>query len=84
MSTRKKRIQNVIRSPKNVSFKDLDRILRDFGYKCRNPGGGSSHYTYSKPGENPITVPKKKPVKEIYVKRIISILNLEEYYNNES
>lgn len=70
----------IIQNRKNVDFKDLDKVLKDFGYVCRQPKGGSSHYVYTKSGKAEIiTVPKKKPVKEVYVRKIISILNLEEY-----
>lgn len=80
VSKKEKKIRKIVQNPKNVTFEILDSILLEFGYEQRSPKGGSSHYTYSKEGEEHIiTVPKKKPVKEFYVKRVISLLNLEEY-----
>lgn len=36
------------------------------------PRVAGSHYTYTKPGRFPITIPKKRPyVKEIYVKIVL-------------
>ncbi len=70
---------------KNVNFLELDYILRTFGYEKRNPSGGSSHYTYFKSGNPSImTVPEKKPVKEFYVKKVIELLELEEWYVQNS
>lgn len=77
MSRHTKAIQRIINNPKNVSFENLDKILRGIGYESRN--NGSSHFVYSKAGCFPITIPKHKPVKEIYVKKVIELLDLEEY-----
>ncbi len=85
MSSIKRRVRKVLRNRKSISFDDLDNLLVYFGYDKRNPGGGSSHFTYSKPGEKYIiTIPKKKPVKEFYVKRIIEILQLEDWYEENN
>ena len=80
MSTRKKRIQKILQNRKNVSFEEIDRVLRDFGYIPSQPAGGSSHFTYRKKGFVPITIPRKRPfIKEHYVKEVIRILDLEEW-----
>ncbi len=76
-----KLLRNIFKNPKVIKFEDLDRLLRAFGYEPRQPRKGSSHYTYRKKGSMPITVPYKRPyVKEIYVKQVIKLLDLEEYY----
>lgn len=77
-----KLLKDILQNPKNVSFKDLDKLLKEMGYEVRQPSGGSSHYTYRKEGEQfVITIPKNQPVKLTYVKLVIKRLNLEEYYN---
>ncbi len=81
MSRLKKLVAKILQNPKHVSFEDLDKILREFGYERRQPGKGSSHYVYRKKDCKPITVPKKKPfVKEYYVKKVIDLLELEDWY----
>jgi predicted RNA binding protein YcfA (HicA-like mRNA interferase family) len=76
-----KLIKKILNNPKNVRFKDVDKLLKAFGYEAKQPSKGSSHFVYRKKGANPITVPYKRPfVKEIYIKQIIKILELEEYY----
>jgi len=76
-----KLIKDILNNPKNVKFEDVDKLLKIFGYEVKQPRKGSSHFVYRKKGANPITVPYKRPfVKEIYIKQIIRILNLEEYY----
>ncbi len=76
-----KLVKKILNNPKNVRFKDIDKLLKAFGYKAKQPKSGSIHFVYRKEGVNPITVPYKRPfVKEIYIKQIIKILNLEEFY----
>lgn len=74
-----KLVENILGNPKTVSFNEIQRLLEGFGYECRQPRGGS-HFTFRKAGANPITVPRNKPVKEIYVKNIIRLLELESWY----
>lgn len=82
MTKRDKRVKKLFANPKTVSFKELDRVLRDFDFKIRQPGSGSSHYVYTK-GEIQISVPFRRPfVKEVYVKRVIELIG--EAYDKES
>ena len=77
-------IENIIRNKKNVTFNDLDKLLKEFGYECKQPKSGGSHYIYRKNGVSSISVPKKRPyVKEYYVKQIIGMLELEVIYEEE-
>jgi hypothetical protein len=78
-----KLVDKILRNPKNVDFDELRRLLEGFGYECRQPRGGSSHYTFRKPGCPPITVPKDKPVNKTYVKQVIKLLNLEEWHEEQ-
>jgi predicted RNA binding protein YcfA (HicA-like mRNA interferase family) len=76
-----KLLESLLNNPKDVRFEDLDKLLKAFGYEVRQPGGGSSHYVYSKKGKRMlITIPYRKPVKQCYVKQVIKLLELEDYY----
>ncbi|MFA5480362.1 MAG: type II toxin-antitoxin system HicA family toxin [Candidatus Muiribacteriota bacterium] len=75
----KKLIRKFIESPNNIVFKEIEKLLQAFGYEKAKQGG--SHNVFRKNGCNPITVPdNKKPVKTVYIKEIIKILNLEDFY----
>ena len=80
MSRFTKLIQKILQNKKNIDFETLDKVLKHFEYECKQPGRGSSHYVYRKSNEDKITVPKNKPIKEVYVKEIIKRLKLEEWY----
>ena len=83
MSKRLKRVLRIIKNPKDVTFEDLECVLLEFGF---NKGEGSGdHFTFRKEGEPLIiTVPKKHPVKSIYVKQVIKLLDLEAWYEENN
>jgi hypothetical protein len=77
MTKRQKRVKKMFQNPKAVPFKELDRVLKDFGFSVRQPGSGSSHFVYIK-GEIQLSVPYKRPfVKEVYIKRVLEIIGDE-------
>ena len=48
-----------------------------------SPRGGSSHYTFRKIGNTPITIPKHEPIKKIYVKKVTDLILKEEKHNEQ-
>lgn len=76
MSQWEKLLERIRNNPKTVTFEEVDKILCRIGFERRQPGGGSSHYTYRKQGKPPLTIPKKSPyVKEEYIKLVIAALD---------
>lgn len=73
MSKRDKLIQKLKRNPNNVRFETVQELLLYFGFKQHQPSGGSSHFTFLYK-TTIITIPKHKPLKKIYVKHILEIL----------
>ncbi|GAW93293.1 toxin HicA [Calderihabitans maritimus] len=72
-----KLLQKIKNNPKQVRFKELDRILIRYGFSRRQPRGGSSHYIYTK-GTVRLVVPYRQPhIKSVYVERAIKILEGE-------
>ena len=78
MTRRDKLYTQIVNNPKNVNFEDIDRLLKQNGFTCRQPSGGSSHYIYYHPELPPgekLSIPKAKPVKAIYVKEAVNLIN---------
>lgn len=67
---------------KNLRFDEIRKVLESYGYDMYAPHGGSSHRTFRKPGEKPITIPVNEPIKRIYVIMVKEIIEREE--NDES
>ena len=80
MGQLEKLVERFLRLPPEASYDDVARLLESFGYTEFAAGG--SHRVFRKAGCYPITVPTKKgrKVKRVYVKRIVELLALEEWY----
>ncbi len=79
MSRKDKLIEAIKNNPKNVKFEDLKKILESLGYTAVNRGG--SHYVFTKESSISLTIPYKRPVKVIYVKQVIKIIEDESNEN---
>lgn len=74
ISRKEKLIKKMKNNPKSIRFEELDKILNDVGFSCRQPKGGSSHYTYVLE-DKLLTIPYNRPfIKVIYIKIAIRIL----------
>ncbi len=69
-------------SSKEFRFDELRKILEHYGYKMTMPKSGSSHYTFRKDGCQPITIPKHKAIKKVYVEMVRDIVEKEEGHEN--
>ena len=77
MSQWDKLLGKVCSLSKDLRFEELRRILESYGYEMRAPKGGSSHYTFRKPGCMPITIPKHEPIKKVYIQRVKEVVESE-------
>lgn len=62
---------------KDLRFDELRKVLESYGYAMNVPKSGSSHYTFRKPGCQPITIPKHEPIKKVYVEMVKQIVEGE-------
>ena len=67
MSQWDKLMDKILAEDPSLRFADLYKALARMGYTPNQPKGGSSHYTFRKPGCPPITLPKHAPVKKAYI-----------------
>ena len=77
MSRWDKLLARVKELSKDLRFDELRRILEWYGYEMHAPRGGSSHYTFRKPGCSPITIPKHEPIKKVYVELVREVVERE-------
>lgn len=62
---------------KDLRFDELKKVLESYGYVMYAPRGGNSHFTFRKPGCNPITIPKHEPIKKVYVEMVKNVVESE-------
>jgi len=74
VTKRQKRLQKIRNNPQSVRFEELHQLLIEYGFQPRQPRGGSSHFIYVRGGLR-LTIPLNRPhLKEVYVKRVIRLL----------
>ena len=78
MSQWEKLLSKILTLSKDRRFAELKKVLEYYGYQMNSPKGGSSHYTFRKPGCYPITIPKHEPIKKVYVEMLKEIVEREE------
>ena len=77
MSQFEKLLQRIHDLSKELRFDEVRKVLEAYGYTMTAPRSGSSHYTFRKPGCNPITIPKHEPIKKVYVEMVRQIVESE-------
>ena len=77
MSQWDKLLKRISGLAKDIRFDELRKILESYGYVMKSPKGGSSHYTFRKPGCQPITIPRHEPIKRVYVEMARQIVERE-------
>ena len=76
MSKRQKRLERLRRNPKNVSLDNLRRVLEDYGFEHKHTVGSHHTFSYTVGGETKLfTVPFARPIKPVYVKRALKIVD---------
>jgi hypothetical protein len=74
MSRAGKRLARMRANPKGWTIDDLKAVATRHGVDWRQPG--TSHVTFSAEGHIPVTVPAHKPVKPVYVKLFLALIEV--------
>lgn len=54
---------------------DVERLCAHHGVRCTPPTGGGSHYKISHPSQPGIlTIPRARPVKRVYVRKLVQFI----------
>ena len=71
------RIEAMRRNPAgDWRLADISALCREYGIDCDPPRGGGSHYKISHPGmAEIITVPSRRPIKAVYVRKVIRFVD---------
>jgi hypothetical protein len=84
VSKREKRLQKIRQNPKDVSFDELNQLLRDYDFELRRVTGSHHIFEYnSKEGRPKFVLPLRRPIKPYYVKDAIRLIDLIRQNKNE-
>jgi hypothetical protein len=73
-----KRLQAMRANPRgDWTMTDVEVVCRVFGLSCDPPRGGGSHYKVNHPQLNgALTIPFKRPIKPVYIRRLVELIDL--------
>jgi hypothetical protein len=75
MGTIEKRLERMRENPRDWRIEALIALASKQGIEVRNHGG--SHYVFSFPGiEMALSIPSRRPIKPVYVKQFIELIDL--------
>jgi predicted RNA binding protein YcfA (HicA-like mRNA interferase family) len=82
MSKRKKLLLRIKQNPKDVIFNDLRKLLEMYGFTLKRTRGSHHSFKGLVSGQSVLfVVPYKQPLKEIYVKKALILI---EQIDNEN
>ena len=72
-----KRLDQMRRHPQSDwTISDVAALCRETGISCEPPRGGGSHYKIHHPAMPEIlTIPFKRPIKAIYIRRLVAFVS---------
>ena len=72
-----KRLDAMRRNPRgDWKIEDVEALCREFGVLCHPVSGGGSHYKIGHPKiMRKLTVPFKRPIKPVYVKKLVAFMD---------
>lgn len=68
-----KALQRMRSNPRDWRIDDLKHVADRYGVDYRQPG--TSHVTFSYPGLVPVVVPAHRPIKPVYVKAFLQLID---------
>ncbi len=76
MSKADKLVENMRRNPAgDWTIGDVQKLCAGLEWQCLPPSGGGSHWKIAVPGsETILTIPAKRPIKAIYIRKLMELV----------
>ena len=73
MARADKLVERMRRNPAgDWTIQDIQKLSKSPGWDCLPPSGGGSHWKVAIPGsETILTIPAKRPIKPIYIRKLM-------------
>ena len=74
-----KLLENMRRNPAgDWTIADIQMLCKALGWDCLPPKGGGSHWKVAAPGIDMIlTIPAKRPIKPVYIRKLVEMAKVE-------
>lgn len=74
VSKAEKLLKQMHNNPLNWRIEQLSTVARAYGLSENRPGSGGSHVTFRAPNGDKVTVPDHRPIRPIYVKLFVRLI----------
>lgn len=64
MSSLDKLLKRFLELDHYIRFEEIVKVMKEYRNEIKQPKGGSSHYSFVKPGCSRIVIPRHKPIKK--------------------
>lgn len=73
-------LEKMLRNPAgDWTISDVQILCRAMGWDCLPPKGGGSHWKIAAPGaEIILTIPAKRPIKPIYIRKLVEMTKVQD------
>jgi hypothetical protein len=77
ISQSSKRLENMRANTRgDWTISDVERLCREYDVLCEPARGGGSHYKVGHPSvPDKLTVPYKRPIKTVYIKKLVEFID---------
>lgn len=77
MSSLDKLLKRFLELDHDIRFEEIVKVMKEYRNEIKQPKGGSSHYSFVKPGCSRIVISRHKPIKKMYEKMIKKVIEEE-------
>jgi predicted RNA binding protein YcfA (HicA-like mRNA interferase family) len=74
MAARDKTLERMRANPRDWRIEDLEALARYYGFVVRKPGGSHAIFTHERSAEM-LSVPARRPIKPVYVRRFVALID---------
>ena len=61
-------------NPHDWRIGDVETVAKAYGFSINRPGSGGSHVTLHHPSGEMLTVPARRPIKPVYIRRLVRMI----------
>ena len=79
MNRAEKILKDMRNNPRDWRISQVETLASHYGFSIRRPGSGGSHVILRHPSGGKLSIPARRPIKPIYIKRLVQMIErLEE------
>jgi hypothetical protein len=66
------------------TIRDVEAICREYGVLCEPARGGGSHYKLARTNAMKLTIPYKRPIKPVFIRKLVAFIDAMRKLNEQT